>query len=82
MSEASPEPLIRYAVRILADQPEEIQTRTIPLEDGIKVIVRVAESDRGRVIGHGGRTARALRSIVQAAGAVADRRYQVKISDE
>lgn len=82
MSQITPEPLIRYAVKILVENPDEVQTRLVNLDDGVKVVVRVAESDRGRVIGRGGRTARALRSIVQAAGAVVDRRYQVKISDE
>jgi predicted RNA-binding protein YlqC (UPF0109 family) len=51
-------------------------------EDGALVIrLRVAEDDVGRVIGRGGRIARALRTVVRASGARGDRRVVLEIVD-
>ena len=41
--------------------------------------LRVAPDDLGRVIGRGGRIARALRTLVRAAGAHGDRRVLLEI---
>jgi predicted RNA-binding protein YlqC (UPF0109 family) len=41
----------------------------------------VAEEDMGRVIGKSGRTARALRTILSAAGRKADKQYVLDILD-
>jgi uncharacterized protein len=57
-----------------AELVEEIE------EDGMLVIrLRVAPEDLGRVIGRGGRIARALRTLVRAGGAHGDRRVTLEI---
>ncbi len=50
-------------------------------EDAIVFHLHVAPDDVGKVIGRQGRIARALRSIVRAAGARADERYLLEIAD-
>jgi predicted RNA-binding protein YlqC (UPF0109 family) len=50
-------------------------------EDAIVFRLHVAPDDVGKVIGRQGRLARALRSIVRAAGARADERYLLEIVD-
>lgn len=50
-------------------------------EDAVVFHLHVAPDDVGKVIGRQGRLARALRSIVRAAGARADRRYVLQIAD-
>jgi len=51
-------------------------------EDGDLVIrLHVAPEDIGRVIGRGGRIARALRTVVRACGAREDRRVLLEIDD-
>jgi predicted RNA-binding protein YlqC (UPF0109 family) len=82
MTESSPERLIRFVADQLVTEPSAVRTSVERLEDGLKVHLDVAEQDRGKVIGKGGRTARALRSLIQAAGAVKDRRFQLEIDDE
>lgn len=47
-------------------------------EDVILIQVIVADSDMGRVIGKSGRTANAIRTLVQASSALKDNKY-VKI---
>ena len=61
------EELVRYLVGLLVDEPEEVQVE--PKQAGtIKMYeVYVAPDDLGKVIGRHGRTANALRSVVEAA---------------
>ena len=61
------EELVRYLVGLLVDVPEEvnIQSRTTGTTKVYEVYV--APEDLGKVIGRHGRTANALRSVVEAA---------------
>ncbi|MFB6355590.1 MAG: KH domain-containing protein [bacterium] len=76
------EELVDYVAQNLVDHPESVQTRSESTEDGLHIVLSVKDDDRGQVIGHGGQTARALRSIVRAAGAIHDRAYTLDIADE
>lgn len=73
--------LVDFILKKLVDHPDEIQINSDRSEDGLSLTVDIDESDRGRVIGKGGRTARALRSVVRAAGALNDEQYQLEIAD-
>ncbi len=71
--------LVEYLARRLVERPDAVSVTEVE-EDGALVIqLRVAEDDLGRVIGRGGRIARALRTIVRAGGAQADRRVLLDI---
>jgi len=58
-----------------------VRVETEEREDAVVFHLYVAPPDVGKVIGRQGRLARALRSIVRAAGARADRRYLLEIAD-
>jgi hypothetical protein len=58
---------VRDLVKNLVDDIESVQVRGQVREQGLVLEVNVAPGDRGRVIGRGGQTARALRSVVAAA---------------
>lgn len=74
--------LLEYLTRQLVDQPDEVQVEEIEEDDGTIVLeLSVAEGDYGQVIGRGGRTAAALRTVVKAAGAQQQRRVLVDIVD-
>ena len=76
------EALLEYLVRSLVDEPDEVSVETIEEDDGTVVLeLTVAQDDYGKVIGRGGRTASALRTVVKAAAAKADRRVLVDIVD-
>lgn len=61
------EELVRYLVSLLVDEPDKIEIRIKPV-GSLKVYqVYVAPSDLGKVIGRRGRTAGALRTVVEAA---------------
>jgi predicted RNA-binding protein YlqC (UPF0109 family) len=74
-------PLLEWIVRRLVDDPEAVRVETEEREDALVFRLHVAPDDVGKVIGRQGRLARALRSIVRAAGARADERYLLEIVD-
>lgn len=70
--------LIEYVAKSLVDAPEEVFVEQV---DGNVIELEVAENDVGKVIGRQGRTARALRALVSAAGIRARKRYTLEIID-
>jgi len=72
--------LLLYLARALVDEPEKVKVETFEEDDGTLVLeLSVAEDDYGQVIGRGGRTAQALRTVVKAAAVKDNRRVLVDI---
>lgn len=67
-------------VRSLVDDRDAVEVDEIEEDDDLVYEVTVAEDDLGRVIGRGGRVAKALRTVARAA-AQDDRRVLVDILD-
>ncbi|MGN8246735.1 RNA-binding protein [Cellulomonas soli] len=57
---------LEHLVRGIVDHPDDVRVKTSTLRRGELLEVRVHPDDLGRVIGRGGRTARALRTVVGA----------------
>ena len=55
-----------HLVRGIVDHPDDVRVGTRTLRRGQLLQVRVHPDDLGRVIGRGGRTARALRTVIGA----------------
>ena len=66
------EEALEHLVRGIVQYPDDVQVASRPLRRGSVLEVRVHPDDLGKVIGRGGRTARALRTVI---GALADGRY-------
>jgi predicted RNA-binding protein YlqC (UPF0109 family) len=60
--------VLEYLARELVDDPDAVQVEETEDDRGILLTLRVADGDMGKVIGRGGRTARAIRAIVKATG--------------
>jgi uncharacterized protein len=74
--------LLEYLARGLVDEPDAVQVTEVQEDDGAVVLeLSVAPDDYGNVIGRGGRTASALRTIIKTAGARDRRRVFVDIID-
>ena len=68
MSSITPRHLLEYLAQGLVDEPEEVSVEQFEEGDGTIVLeLCVADGDYGKVIGRGGRTAHALRTVVKAA---------------
>jgi uncharacterized protein len=71
--------LIRYLAVSLVDRPDEVRVELIEERTANVYELEVAEPDLGKVIGRGGKTARALRTIVQAVAPRSRKRTLVEI---
>ena len=61
------EELLEYLARSLVDSPDEVSVESFEEDDGTIVLeLHVADDDAGKVIGRGGRTAAALRTVMKA----------------
>ncbi len=77
-----PRRLLEYLAEGLVDEPEEVSVEQFEGDNGTVVLeLCVAEDDYGRVIGRGGRTAQALRTVVKAAATSEGCRVLVDIVD-
>lgn len=61
--------VLLYLARQLVDEPDAVRIDTSETRNGIKLSLRVASGDMGKVIGRRGRVAQSIRSVVRAAGA-------------
>jgi predicted RNA-binding protein YlqC (UPF0109 family) len=74
--------LLEYLARGLVDDPDEVRVAEVTEDDGTTVLeLSVAQDDYGNVIGRGGRTAAALRTVVKTAAVKDNRRVFVDIVD-
>ena len=72
--------LLVYLARALVDHPDRVKVEEFEEDDGTLVLeLSVDDDDYGQVIGRGGRTAQALRSVVKAAAVKDNRRVLVDI---
>ena len=75
--------LLEYLAKGLVEHPDAVQVTEVEEEDGTIVLeLSVDEDDYGSVIGRGGRTAMALRTVVKVAAVKEQRRVFVDIVDD
>jgi predicted RNA-binding protein YlqC (UPF0109 family) len=75
------EELIEFIAKSLVDDAEAVNTHVYDRGDQTIVELEVASNDLGKVIGRQGRTARAMRTLLSAAGQKTRRRYTLDIVD-
>ena len=73
--------LVEYIAQSLVDRPEEVRVSLEEKEDVTVLHLSVAKEDLGKIIGRQGRTARALRTLVNAASAKQERRCILEIEE-
>ena len=73
--------LVEYIAKSLVDRPEEVRVSLEEKEDVTVLPLSVAKEDLGKIIGRQGRTARALRTLVNAASAKQERRCILEIEE-
>lgn len=59
--------LLEYLAREIVDDPDAVDVTEAAGDRGVLFTLRVAQDDMGKVIGRGGRTARAIRTVMKAA---------------
>jgi len=72
---------LEYIVKSLVDHPEDVKIDRKVDEMGVLLSLKVNPEDMGQVIGKGGSTARAIRSLVRIIGLKNHARVNLKIEE-
>jgi predicted RNA-binding protein YlqC (UPF0109 family) len=71
--------MVEVIARALVDSPDDVEVREVE-EGGDSILeLKVSQPDLGKVIGKQGRTARAMRTLLAATGAKANKRFVLEI---
>ena len=79
MGDGSVKDVIEAIVKALVDDPDEVVVKEIDADATTVLELRVAHQDLGKVIGKQGRTARAMRTLLRAAGMKLKKRFVLEI---
>jgi predicted RNA-binding protein YlqC (UPF0109 family) len=79
MDGGSMQELIVIIAKALVDSPDDVVVNVVEGEQTTVLELKVAPSDLGKVIGKQGRTARAVRTILGAAGMKLRKRFVLEI---
>jgi predicted RNA-binding protein YlqC (UPF0109 family) len=71
--------LVEFIVKSLVDNPEAVNLKEVEGEKASIIELRVAQTDLGKVIGKQGRTAKAIRTILNAAGVKGGKKVVLEI---
>ena len=74
--------LVQYLARSLVNNPDAVEVKEVQGETASVLELRVAKEDLGRIIGKQGRTAKSIRTILNAAAARANRKVVLEIVEE
>ena len=74
--------LLEYLARGLVEQPDQVRVNEVREDEATVLELSVGDDDYGNVIGRGGRTASALRTVVKSAGAKRGQRVFLDIVDD
>lgn len=78
---SDPQKSLTELVSRMVDAPDEVDVEVIEEGDTTFFELRLEAGDLGKVIGRQGRTAAALRTLLDARGAVEGSRYDLEILD-
>jgi hypothetical protein len=78
----TPLSVLTYLAKSLSNEPDAVEIETEERRGGLRLNLHVAPEDMGRVIGRRGRTAQAIRTLVNVAGAKDGVQASVDIVDD
>lgn len=71
--------LVELIAKKLVDHPEDVKVRVIENDEGQVLELHVHPEDMGKVIGKAGRTAKAMRTLINSAATKANTRTVLQI---
>jgi len=71
--------LIEFIAKSLADAPDAVEVSQEETEEGITLKLKVADEDKGRIIGKQGRIAQAMRTLIRVKAAKAGTKASLEI---
>jgi predicted RNA-binding protein YlqC (UPF0109 family) len=76
---ASMKELVEFIAKSLVDDPSQVYVSEIEGENSVILELRVGPEDMGRVIGKGGRTVNAIRTLIRVLAAKQGKRVTLEI---
>jgi predicted RNA-binding protein YlqC (UPF0109 family) len=73
---------VEKIIRSIVGEPDSVTVDEIADGKNVRLEVRVAEHDMGRVIGREGRTVKAIRSVLFAAGQKQGKRFHLDLVED
>lgn len=73
--------LVEFVVKSLVDKPDAVSITEVEGEKALVLELRVDQADLGKVIGKQGRTAKAIRTILNASGVKSGKKAVLEILD-
>jgi uncharacterized protein len=74
--------LVESIAKALVDHPDDVQVKSVEGSQATILELRVHPEDLGKVIGRQGRTAKAVRTLLGAAGMKVRKRFTLEILEE
>ena len=74
--------LVQYLAKSLVSNPEAVEVKETESESASVIELKVAKEDLGRIIGKQGRTAKSIRTILNAAASRTNRKVVLEIVEE
>ena len=74
--------LVESIARALVDHPDDVEVKSIEGSQATILELRVHQDDLGKVIGRQGRTAKAVRTLLGAAGVKVHKRFTLEILED
>ncbi len=74
--------LVQYLAKSLVNTPEAVEVKETEGENASVFELKVAKEDLGRIIGKQGRTAKSIRTLLNAAASRTNRKVVLEIVEE
>jgi uncharacterized protein len=74
--------LVQYLAKSLVNNPGAVEINETTADDSLVLQLKVAKDDLGRIIGKQGRTAKSIRTLLNAAAAISNRKVVLEIFEE
>ncbi|OHW62734.1 hypothetical protein EUAN_05180 [Andreesenia angusta] len=71
--------LVSMLAKSLVDNPDQVEVKTVEDGQSVKIELKVAPDDMGKVIGKQGKIAKAIRTVVKAAAIKENKKVTVDI---
>ena len=78
-SDASMQGLVEFIAKSLVDDPSQVHVSEIEGESSVILELRVGPEDMGRIIGKGGRTVNAMRTLIRVLAAKQGKRVTLEV---
>jgi hypothetical protein len=74
--------LVQYLAKSLVNNPDAVEVKETEGENALVFELKVAKEDLGRIIGKQGRTAKSIRTLLNAAASRTNRKVVLEIVEE